>query len=88
MNVDTVGFDAVILSQNHRAWLQDTITKTGAKRLEQHENNLATAIANSALSKDLSAEYVRLLAAQLSTVKAIRTLLYDTETFVEKCGNR
>ena len=85
MNVETVPHDKVIMGQNHKQWMSDPITKTGAKRLLQHEEEIVAKIASASMSQSFSAEHVRLLGAQLSTVRAIRTLLYDTETFVEKC---
>jgi hypothetical protein len=87
MNVDTetLPSDRIIMKQEHSRWLNDSITKTGAKRLLKHEEELVAKIAAASMTMSVSTEYVRLLGAQLSTVKAVRNLLYDTETFVEKC---
>jgi hypothetical protein len=75
-----------ILAQEHKQWLHLTITKGLTTALDKHENFIADKIAMFAMDKDTTPEHVRLLAAQLATVKTIKKLIYDTETYIAKCS--
>ena len=89
MNTDVEALDLrrKELSLHHAAWLEQPMTKTSMKVLEAHEKTVTEMIASSSMNKDLSDAYVRQLTVQLQTIKAIRKLLYDTETFVTRHGN-
>lgn len=72
------------LSLHHAAWLEQPMTKTSMKVLENHEKTVTEMIASSSMNKDLSDAYVRQLTVQLQTIKAVRKLLFTTETFITR----
>lgn len=79
--------NAQILAQQHKQWLHEPITKGLVAALDKHHIFVADKIASTAMNSDVPTEQVRLLAAQLATVKTIRNLIYDTETYIAKCSS-
>lgn len=75
---------SALLIQQHQQWLGNAITHSVRALLDQHEENIINTLANRSLDKETSTETVRLWTAQLKTTKAIKKLIYDTETFVTK----
>lgn len=80
--------EQAMIGGQHKHWLHDTTTSALVKRIDVHEQNIIAKIANAAVKEDISTEYVRLLASQLATVRAIKKLAFDTETFVDQTVNK
>lgn len=70
----------------HEQWLRDAITRETMKLLDKHEAMLASNLAALSTDNSLSDAQFRQYAVQLKTIKTIRNLIYDTETFVTKLG--
>jgi predicted component of viral defense system (DUF524 family) len=77
-----------IFKQLHKQWLHNDITKSLLAILDRHESSIVGRIATSSMDLEKSDEYVRLLAAQLSTTQNIKKLIHETETFVAKSDSR
>lgn len=75
-----------IFGQQHKQWLHEPITRAFTSALEKHEAFIADKIASQAMDRDVTPEHIRLLAAQLSTIKHVRKLTHDTTTFTAKCS--
>jgi len=78
--------ETTIFASQHRMWLADPMTKALLAALNRHDDFIANALANKAMDKDVTPEFIRLLSAQLATTKSIKKLIYDTETFTAKCS--
>jgi len=76
-----------IFKQLHKQWLHDDVTKSLLSILDKHESSIVGRIATSSMDLEKSDEYVRLLAAQLSTTQHIKKLINETDTFVTKSNS-
>lgn len=63
------------------------MTKQLLSILGKHEISVADALATSAMDKDKTDDHVRRLATQLATVKQIKKLMYESESFVVKSSS-
>lgn len=68
----------------HKIWLNHPVTKKLVAFLATHETLIADRVASSAMDKETTPEHVRLLAAQLATVKTISKVINETSLFISK----
>lgn len=75
----------VVLHSNHNEWLNHPITRLlQVKILDKQIETLVDKIADSSMSTDVSDQTIRHYAVQLKTLKTIRKVTYDTETFIAR----
>lgn len=77
--------ELAILKQEHKQWLQQPQTKSLLLIINNHEQRIVALIADAAMKKDVTADQVRLLSAQLATVKTLNKVMSDTDTFIHNC---
>lgn len=70
----------------HQQWLKEAVTRETRQLLDKHEEMLTKNLAALSTDNSLSDAQFRQYAVQLKTIKTIRNLIYDTETFVTKLG--
>ena len=68
----------------HQAWLNDPITKTLKRILDDHEDKIVAMLASQSMSTNVTDQTIRHLTVQLNTVRTIKQLAYDTHTFVTR----
>jgi GH35 family endo-1,4-beta-xylanase len=74
-----------VLHSNHVEWLNHPMTRlVFSKILDKQIETVSDKIADSSMSTDVSNETVRHFAVQLKTLKTIRKVMYDTETFIAR----
>jgi hypothetical protein len=71
------------LGIEHQSWLQHNVTNGLRQALDKLELRLTTFIANESTNKDTPDNIIRLYAAQLKQLTAIKKIIYDTPTFVK-----
>jgi hypothetical protein len=74
-----------VLHSNHVEWLNHPMTRlVFSKILDKQIELVSDKIADSSMSTDMSNETVRHFAVQLKTLKTIRKVMYDTDTFIAR----
>ena len=74
-----------IIASNHAEWLNHPVTRLVFSRiLDKQIENISDKIADNSMSTDVSDQTVRHFAVQLKTLKTIRKVMYDTETFIAR----
>lgn len=71
------------LATEHQSWLQHNTTQGLRIALDKLEQKLTQFIANESTNKDIPDNIIRLYAAQLKQLTAIKKIIYDTPTFVK-----
>ena len=73
------------LHVHHHEFLASPIAKRISALLDKHEQNITTfMLVRSTDITNTTDQQIRHLAVQLQETKKIRTLIYDTDTFVSK----
>lgn len=83
---NTIQEEVAFLVQEHRKWLELPQTKSLMLIIKNHEDGLVDRLAAGSMNKDQSADYLRLIAAQLQTIKTLSKVVSDTETFIHNCN--
>ena len=74
-----------ILHSSHAEWLNHPVTRLlFSKILDKQIETVSDKIADSSMSTDVSDQTVRHFAVQLKTLKTVRKVMYDTETFIAR----
>jgi hypothetical protein len=74
-----------VLASSHAEWLSHPITRMMFQQiLDKQIESLTDKISDNSISTDLSDATIRHYAVQLKTLKTIKKVLYDTETFIAR----
>ena len=79
--------ELALLKQQHVAWRNSPQTKGLLKVLDSKIESVIEQLGKYAYSSSVTDAEIRLQVSNLSTLRTIKTLIYDTETFVAKCSS-
>ena len=75
----------IILHSQHNEWLNHPITRlVFSQVLDKQIESVTDKIAEGSMTTDLSDATIRHYAVQLKTLKTVRKVMYDTETFIAR----
>jgi hypothetical protein len=67
----------------HQEWLQQPMTKQLRATLNKHEDNIARTVADLSMNMNVNDAHVRALAVSLKSAITIRTMIFDTKSFIK-----
>lgn len=70
----------------HQHWLQDPVTKTLLRAIDQQEQKYTEFLCTIAVDDSVSDAKVRRTAVQLQTIKQLKQTVYATEVLIAKSG--
>lgn len=71
-----------VMAVHHSNWLNDSTTKESLRVLNAHIEKVEELISFRSMDSDVTDATIRHYAVQLKTLKTVRKLLYDTQTFI------
>lgn len=67
----------------HQEWCNHPMSKQLKAILEKHENNISKTIADLSMNTEVSDARIRALAVSLKAALTIKTMIFDTQSFVK-----